>query len=478
MDLGKQVISSLKWVTAAKFVGQIFTWAITIFVIRLLEPADYGLLALAVAVMGLIELVNEMGLGAAIIQKKNLDRAIIEKIYGLLLLVNSLLYALLFLTAPFIASFFDEPALTDILRVVGIQLLLSSFIVIPDGLLTRDMKFKYIATIGFFSALIASITTLILALLDFGVWALVWGNLSGFIFGGIALNIVVKNLYIPNFSLSGIRKVIGFGGLVTTDRMLWYLYSEFDVFIIGKFLGKDLLGIYAVAKQLASIPMVKISQVLTDIAFAAFSRIQDDLEKVSRHFLKSVRLMSFIAFPVFFGIASVATEIVDIFLGEKWELVAIPLQLLSLVLPLRMLQSIVPSALMGLGRPDINVKNQSIACVMMPLGIIVGLNWGLTGVCLAWVFVYPMYFVIMLFRSLPTLGVTFVEYLNSMRDALFCSALMFGAVVAMRVFLEMYSITIILQMIILVITGALVYLLATLLVQRQVIQEVRELVRP
>lgn len=478
MEIGKQVISSLKWVTTAKFIGQIFTWAITIYVIRLLEPADYGLLALAVAVMGLIELVNEMGLGAAIVQNKDLDRATIEKIYGFLLLINSFLYMLLFLAAPYIAAFFTEPALTSVLRVVGIQLLLSSFIVIPDGLLTRDMKFKYIAIIGFFSSITASVATLTFALLDFGVWALVWGNLGGFIVGGIALNAVVKEWYIPNFSISGIRKVLGFGGLVTTDRMLWFLYSEFDIFVIGKFLGKDLLGIYAVAKQLASIPMVKISQVLTDIAFAAFSRIQDDAEKVSRHFLKSVRLMSFIAFPVFFGIASVATEIVDIFLGEKWKLVSIPLQLLSLVLPLRMLQSIVPSALMGLGRPDINVKNQSIACVIMPVGILIGLNWGLTGVCLAWVFVYPMYFVIMLLRSLPTLGVKFVDYLNAIRDPLLCSILMFAAVYFMRVFLDAYSVSMIVQMVILVTTGAIAYLLMTLLIQRQIFQEVRDLVRP
>ena len=92
MDIGKQVVSSLKWVAAAKFIGQICTWAITIFVIRLLEPEDYGLLALAGAVMGLVTLVNEMGLGSVIVQKTNLARAIIEKILGLLIVVNLVFY--------------------------------------------------------------------------------------------------------------------------------------------------------------------------------------------------------------------------------------------------------------------------------------------------------------------------------------------------------------------------------------------------
>ena len=128
MDIGKQVVSSLKWVAAAKFIGQICTWAITIFVIRLLEPEDYGLLAIAVAVMGLVTLVNEMGLGSVIVQKTNLARDIIEKILGLLIVVNILFYTAIYFSAPWVATFFEEPTLEAILQVVGIELLLVSFV--------------------------------------------------------------------------------------------------------------------------------------------------------------------------------------------------------------------------------------------------------------------------------------------------------------------------------------------------------------
>lgn len=478
MELGKKVISSLKWVAAAKFIGQMITWAITIYVIRLLEPEDYGLLAIAVAVMGLIALINEMGLGSVIVQRENVDRPLIEKILGLLIVVNIIFYVLLYLAAPLIAGFFAEPQLTPILQVVGIELLLVSFIVIPDGILTRDLKFQYIASVGFCRVTSASIATLILAIMDYGVWSLVLGNLFGVVVEAVALNIIVKQWYKPNFSISGMRSVLSFGGLVTTDRILWFLYSEFDTFIIGKFLGKELLGIYAVAKQIASIPMVKISQMLTDIAFAAFSRIQDDREKVSRHFLKSARVMSFIAFPLFFGISSISTEIVDVFLGEKWAMAAIPLQLLSFILPLRMLQSIVPSALMGLGRPDINVKNQSIACVIMPVAIFIGLNWGLEGVCYAWVISYPIYFMIMLARSMPVLGVKIADYLATIRDALLCSVLMYLSVLITRELLVDFELPMLVNMLILIAIGGLSYLLATLFVQRKIFTEVRELIRP
>ena len=478
MDIGKQVVSSLKWVAAAKFIGQLCTWAITIFVIRLLEPEDYGLLALAVAVMGLITLVNEMGLGSVIVQKSNLAKSIIEKILGLLIVVNLVFYVIIYFTSPYIAGFFAEPELTKVLQVVGIELLLGAFIVIPDSILTRDMKFQYIAVIGFVRAISASAATLALALLDYGVWALVLGNIFGVIVQGIALNFVVRQWYMPSFNFTGIRKEIGFGGLVTTDRILWYLYSECDTFIIGKFLGKELLGIYTVARQLAALPSAKIAQVLSDIAFSAFSRVQEDIDRVGRYFLKSARVMSFVSFAIFIGIASVAPEIVQVFLGEKWLLTIVPLQILSAVLPLRMLQSIVPSALMGIGRPDINVKNQIIACIMMPIAILIGVNWGLLGVCLAWLIVYPMYFIIMLSRALPVLNVRLLEYLAAIRGAFFCSLIMFLAVFYMREYLESHAVSILTQLILLVITGAVTYLASTLLIQRTIITEVRELVRP
>ena len=478
MDIGKQVVSSLKWVAIAKFIGQLCTWAITIFVIRLLEPEDYGLLALAVAVMGLITLINEMGLGSVIVQKVNLAREVIEKILGLLVCVNLFFYGLLYFSAPAIAGFFSEPLLVDILRIVGLELLLGSFIVIPDSILTRDMKFQFIAVIGFIRSISASAATLVLALLDYGVWSLVLGNIFGVIVQGIGLNFIVRQWYMPNFSFKGIRKEIEFGGLVTTDRILWFLYSESDTFIIGKFLGKELLGIYTVARQLAALPSAKISQVLGDIAFSAFSRVQKDTERVSRYFLKSARVMSFIAFPIFIGIASVAPEIVTVFLGDKWLLTIVPLQLLSAILPLRMLESIIPSALMGVGRPDINVKNQFIACIMIPIAILAGVNWGLLGVCVAWVIAYPAYFIIVLNRALPVLNVKVLNYLSTMRGAFLSSLVMYLSVSLMRQLLDAYTLSMTIELILLVITGGITYVAMTFLIQRKIITEVKELVRP
>ena len=155
-----------------------------------------------------------------------------------------------------------------------------------------------------------------------------------------------------------------------------------------------------------------------------------------------------------------------------------PLQLLSAILPLRMLESIIPSALMGVGRPDINVKNQMVACIMIPLAIFAGVNWGLLGVCLAWVIAYPAYFIIVLNRALPVLNVKVLEYLSTMRGALLCALVMYLSVFLMRQYLDAYSFSMSVELAMLVITGGFTYLAMTLLIQRKIMTEVKELVRP
>lgn len=347
--------------------------------------------------------------------------------------------------------------------------------VVPEGLLTREMKFQYIASIDFIRTLTASIATLLFALQDFGVWSLIYGNLLGISVKAILLNLAERSFHFPKFSFVGMKNIVGFGGLVTSERVLWFLYSELDVFIIGKFLGKEILGVYSVAKQLAYIPMVKVAQLLNDISFAAFSKIQHDLKEVSYQFLKTARLMSVFSFPIFFGMSSVSPEIVDLLLGEKWALATIPLQLLCLILPLRMLQSILPTALMGLGKPGYNVKNEFTACVMLSIALIVGLNWGLEGVCWAWVIVYPIYFLIILTWSLPVLGVNYFDYLSEIKNGFLCATLMYIVVYLTREFMAGYLLPQVLQLVALVVIGALTYTAAIIFVQREIIQEVKKL---
>ena len=391
---------------------------------RILAPADYGLLGMAMIPIGLMHMMDELGMGSALIQKQTLERYIVEQVFALLLVFNGSVYLLLYFSAPAIGVFFEEPQLIPILRVLGLQLPLMSLSVIPDSMLRRKMDFRRKSTVVLISTIGHGLTALGLAAAGFGVWALVLGNLLAVVIRVIGLNIAAADVYWPRFRLTGMHGVIGFGGFVTADRLLWYFYAQSDVFIIGKMMGKELLGFYAVAMQLATLPMQKIQGILNEVGFAAFSRIQDDKPRIADYYLKATSMLSVSVFPVFLGISSVAPEIVDILLTEKWAPAVVPLQLLSLIVPLRMISAISTPALLGVGRPDVGVVNLIIACVIMPAAFFIGAHWGLNGVALAWVVAYPILFLIMRYRTLPVLGVKLSRHLSVLRGPAVSAILM------------------------------------------------------
>ena len=179
--LRKQVVSSLAWLATARLSGQLITWTSTIVVMRLLAPADYGLVAMAMVPIGLIQLMEALGMGSALVQKEELERQMIEKVFVLLLLFNLALFLLNYLAAPAIATFFEEPQLRPMSRVLGLTFPLNSLSTVPDSLLRRDMRFRRKSIVVLISMVAHAAVTLGLAFSGFGVWALVAWSTRGVI---------------------------------------------------------------------------------------------------------------------------------------------------------------------------------------------------------------------------------------------------------------------------------------------------------
>lgn len=428
MKLKAQVISALRWTVGARFSAQLFTWAITIIVIRLLSPGDYGLMAMAMAVIALLNLLNEMGMGAAVIQRRDLPDELLKKIFSLIFYVNLALYGLLYVLADPVADFFREERLGAVIRILGVQFIFMGFSLIPQSLLEREMDFKRRSVLEFMTTILGSIITLILALLDFGVWSLVYGNLARVTTRSIGLNVLRPYLRIPIPSFKGLSGVASFGGWVTLERILWYVYTEADVFIIGRLLGNELLGVYSVARHLASLPSQKLNASITQVSLPAFASIQTDHKRFKTYFLKASRILSIISMPVFFGIAAVAPEMVPALLGERWTDAVIPIQIMAVVMPLRMIGANVPTAVKAMGRPEVTVGNLAISCMIMPAAFYIGSNWGLIGVSLAWAVGYPLTFVVSVARAGRVTGVSVLEFIGTFWKPLLVSILMFAGV--------------------------------------------------
>ena len=477
MDIRSKVMTALRWTVAARFVGQMASWVVTIVVIRILSPGDYGLMAMAMVLVSFLIPISAIGLDAVLVQKKKLNEETRRQVFGAVILVNIFFTAALIIGAPYIAVFFNEPRLTLIVIVLSIEFILLIFETLPQSQLERDIDFKRRSIAELITMVIGSLTTLGLALMGYGVWALIWGKLVMTATRVLGLNLIARNLVWPSFSFKGMRKDLAFGGFVSTDRGLWFLFTETDKFIGGKLLGKQLLGYYAVASHLASLPIQKVAGLLNSVAFPAFSHAHANSEKVHDYLLKATRILSIAAFPVFFGMSCTAETIVALVLGQKWLPAAPLLQLLGLVMPFRMISNLFPPLLWGIGRPGVSATNYLIAAILMPVAFYIGASgWGVIGLAYAWLCMYPVVFFITAIRACPLVGLSIREFFAQMIRPVTAGAVMYAAVygtqkIAYGVPSDWFYL---LQ---LVAAGVLSYGAAMLLIDRNGVRETLELVR-
>ena len=448
----------------------------TIFVIRLLSPEDYGLNAIAMLFVGFLMLLNEMGLSAVLIQRTELEDRVVRQIYGLIVLVNVFLFIILFFGSYLIAGIFDEPRLTMMIKVLSLHFLISSLEVVPTSLLIRDFKLKQKEIVYVVASLSGGVLTLIMALMGYGVWSLIIGFITAATLRVFIINYLSPKIWIPSFSFENMKSNISFGGFVLLERGMWSLYTQADILILGKVVTKEMLGFYSVAMHLSSLIMHKTGAILYNVAFPTFSKLHDSPEQIPHFFLKAMRVMAFLVFPVFMGMSAVANDLVVVLLGEKWRITGPILTILSLVMPMRVFSNLLPPALQGAGQPAKSTFNVLIAFILMPLSFLMGVQWGLIGVSLAWLIMFPVVFFIMIYRSENILGITMSSFLKSIIQPFYCSMLMFAILMFSSHFL-LISFDELSRLLIQILLGLLVYLVLLKTILRERFKEVIEVLK-
>ncbi|MFK8027226.1 MAG: lipopolysaccharide biosynthesis protein [Gammaproteobacteria bacterium] len=476
MSIGKEVSSSIRWMAGMRVVSQIFTWAATLIVIRLLSPEDYGLMALASVVIGLLDILDDMGLASAIVKKKELTDKFVAQIFGMLIIFNIGFYAALYLTAPLVANFFEDIRLETIIEILGLQALIRIFFYIPNALMRRNMEFRNVSLIRFIAVVGQSASILLLAYMGLGVWSLVYGSLVYTGVQTIGAMMVSRYFCKPNFSFRGIGEALSFGGLITVHRVLYYIYNSADAAVMGKMVGQKALGYYSVAMQIACLPMDKFMMILNEVGFSAFSTIQDNQQKMNELLCKAVRLLGILVFPVFMGVSCTAPELVDVLFGEKWTPVALPLQIVSAVMALKMM-NITDPLLFAMGRPDVGVKALAIGCVIMPIAFYVGAHWGLVGISLSWLIAYPPYFYISMKIVLSTIGMSFGTYVREFTYPALFSGIMYLMVMLARETISPLIGNTPLELVMLIFVGAITYTGLVLAFQRDTVLQLYSMVR-
>ena len=470
-DIRTKVLIALRWTTLSKFSGQLVSWAVTVYVIRILSPDDYGLMAMASVPIIFFYLLNTVGLDAVLVQKRDLSERLRAQVFGIVILVNLLLFLGFLGGAPWIAAFYHEPRLTAMVRVLGFQFVLLAFETLPQSQLERDFDFGRRSIVELVTIVAGSLTAWTLARAGFGVWTLIWGSLTTTAVRTVGLNLAQRSWCWPRFSIEGIKGDLLFGRSVTVDRALRFTLADSDRFIGGKLFGNVLLGYYAVANDLASLPINKLTGLINSIALPAFAKAQLTPAGARSYLLTVTRLMSLLAFPFFLGISSIAPELTVLLLGPKWQAAAIPLQLLSLVMPLRMLMNAFQPFLWGVGRPDTSASTFLIGALTMPVAFVVGAQWGPVGLSVAWALVYPLVFLASIAYAQSLTGVLVTDILGTMGRPILASLFMYAVVFTAKNYAVFGHSGAVLHLTELVLLGVVTYTGAMLVLDREVCRD-------
>ncbi len=258
--------------------------------------------------------------------------------------------------------------------------------------------------------------------------------------------------------------------------MLWYFGTQIDIFVAGRMLGSGSLGIYSLARTLASLPVDKLSTVVKPIALPAFSRLQDDVDQALLYLGKSMRILALISFPVFLGVSAVSYDLVPAVLGPRWTGVATPLAILAAAMTMRLTGIFLAPFLLGLGHFRTSLVNTCIITTLFGIAYVTGAHWGLLGVCVAAAVAYPLAFLVMVERvSVVRKGQFWALVLPLFRPAL-AAGLMYATVEAVSWLLPDWMLPPGLlhtaRLAVLVATGTIVYPIFAWLLCRDVVGEV------
>ena len=432
-DLDRSLVKGIAWTGGMKWLTQLLSWASTLVVARLLTPRDYGLVGMALLYLGFVQLVNELGLGAVLVQRPKLETDQIARIGGLAALLGVGWFGISTLVAIPLALFFKEPAVRGIVVVEGATFILRGLQVVPRGLLTRHLEFRALAWIDALEGVVLAAATLTLALCGLRYWSLVLGSVIGGLTTTVVLNVRQPHRIVWPSRLRSIAAEIRFGWRVLAGQVAWYTYDNADFAVVGRVLGSAALGAYSIGWQLANLPVERLSALVGRVAPAVFARVQQDGAELRRYVAGVTEGLSLLTFPAAAGMALLADEFVALVLGPHWHAAITPLRLLAIYGGLRSVATVPPQVILATGHPEKNMRFNLLMAAILPLLFFGAARRGASAVALAWVVGYPLLQVPTFLRyMLRLIEMPATQYLRSLWPAATSTGVMVLAVLALR----------------------------------------------
>lgn len=377
MSLKKQALSGVKWTTVSMLVVTILQFAQLSILARHLEPADFGLMAIMMVIIGFSQAFQDMGISNAIIQRQDISHTQLSSLYWLNIASGIVLSLIVLAISPLIASFYDEPRITSLMAVLS-----SVFVLVAVGnqyrvLCQKELNFKAMESINVIASAAALAVAIYFAINGYGVLALVYAMLvQAGLASALFLWVGLRHYHKPSFIYrhSELKGFYGFGLYQMGERSINYISANADKMLIGKLVGINAVGFYNLAWQLIIFPLAKINPIVNKVAFPVYSKVQKDQSALNRYYSFNVKALSLVTMPLLAFLMFFSHEIVRIVFGEGWSNTADLLPALALVGILKALGNPGGAIILALGRADIGFWWNVIWAGAIVLALTVGLT--------------------------------------------------------------------------------------------------------
>lgn len=432
MSLRNKTISGVKWT----FVSTITLAVVGILKIsiltRFLEASDFGLVAIVSVILGFTGLFMDMGLSSAILYRQDISKNEYASLYWFNIVFSIILFGLIYLSSPFIASFYEESELISLIPLMALNIILSGVGRQFKTIEQKDLNFKLISVIDIISAVLGLLSAIVLAILDYGVYSLVLGGLvQNTVLNGVFFILgMTKRGLILHFNYEETKPFLKIGVYQVGGQVVNYFNRDLDILLIGKFFGSEILGGYSLAKQLVRHPRKIVVPIVNKIGVSVLPKFQDDNTRLRKYFTKLFNGLGSLNALIYGGIAIFANYLVLMLYGQDFIWIVNLVQLFTVLTYLRTMSGTLGLIVITKGRTDYEFYYNLLTTIVMPLAIIVGVFYSVELIII-------LMGIIQLILIIPVWSFFFKKLIN-LKFLPYFKAHVFPMLIAMSVFLVYY----------------------------------------
>jgi O-antigen/teichoic acid export membrane protein len=382
----KKTLGGLKWNIINQVIQQAISLGLNIILARLLSPEDFGLIGMILVFTGFLQVFKDFGLGSALIQRVKVTPLEVNTVFWTNVLVGFLLSLGLVLASEAIGVFYNNSNLKPLITVSALNFVIQAFNYVHNTLLKKELRFRKLFGVNFLSTLISGGVAVWMAYAGYGVWSIVVQMLLNTVINTIVLWSISTWRPLFEFSWIDLKNLMRFSLPLMGTQTIHYWNRNLDNLLVGKFLGEAALGAYTRAYALMLFPVRQISSMLSSVMFPSIALIQDDIARVAKLYIKSIRILSLINFPLMGCLFVVADQFVYTILGAQWYEAIPVIRILSTVGAMQSISTLNGNIFLGLGKTTLQLKLNLVLGVFIMSSIAIGVFFGLEGVAYGYLF--------------------------------------------------------------------------------------------